>query len=135
MQPLQDSSADLLDDATLATRAARDGYLFFRSLLPAGEIKAARHALIPDLDALGWLTRTGPDDHRAIARPGHFVDDAEPVVGELVCRHSVLPEVQRLQHHPQLLSLFERLFGEAVLPLPRVLLRYNFPQQAAHTTP
>ena len=135
MQPLTDSSADVADGPGLAARAARDGYLFLPGLLPTADIAAARRAVLPGLDALGCLRRAGPDDDRAIADPDRFLDDADPAIGELVCRHSTLPEIQRLQHHPILLDLFERLFGEAVLPLPRIILRYNFPQQVAHTTP
>ena len=134
MQPLHDSSADRNDSTTLAARAADDGYLFFRGLLPVSDVINARCAILPDLDALGWIDRDGPNDVRAVARPGCFVDDAEPQVGEMVCRHTGMPEVQRLQHHPELLATCARLFGESVLPLPRILLRYNFPQQAEHTT-
>ncbi len=134
MKPFYDAIGDLGDGEALASRAARDGYLYFPGLLPAAEIAAARRAILPDLDALGWVQRTSADDDRATAVPGCFVDDAERVVGELVCRQSVLPEMQRLQHHPVLIGLFERLFDAAVLPLPRILMRYNFPRQVAHTT-
>lgn len=135
MKPFRDSSSDLADSRVLSARAGEDGYLFFPGLLPAADIMAIRQAVLPGLDALGWLLKSGPDDSRAIANPDRFQDDSDPDVAALVCRHSTLPQVQKLQHHPTLTDLFERLFGQPVFPLPRILLRYIFPQRTAHTTP
>ena len=130
MLPLQDSTSDLDDGPRLATRAAADGYLYFPGLLPATEVLELRAAMLPDLADLGWII-----DHTGRANLNKFVDDTDAQVGELVCRHGVLPPTLSLQHHPRLIDLFTRLYGEAVLPLPRVLMRYNFPRRDQHTTP
>jgi ectoine hydroxylase-related dioxygenase (phytanoyl-CoA dioxygenase family) len=45
-----------------------------------------------------------------------------------------LEDYHVLKHHPALMGFFERLFGEAVLAHPRVLMRNIFPARAAFTT-
>jgi hypothetical protein len=135
MQPFRDSTDLIHDGPALGARVAEDGYLFFRGLIPPADILAARRRMLDLIDAAGWLDRDSPDDLAAVTRPNAFVLDTDPVATELVLRQSVLAEVLRLQHHPVLLGLFDRLFGEAVLPLPRVLVRNMFPRQDEHTTP
>lgn len=135
MQPFRDSTPLLDDGPALAARVAEDGYLFLPGLIPPALILAARRRMVDMLDAAGWLDRHGPDDLAAVTRPEAFVLDTDPVATDLVLRQSVLAEVLRLQHHPALLGLFARLFGEPVLPLPRVLVRHMFPRQDEHTTP
>lgn len=135
MQPFRNSTDLLQDVPALAGRLAEDGYLFLPGLIPAAEIQAARRPMVDLLDRAGWLRRAGPDDFAAIADPAAFVLDTDPVATDLVLRQSVLAAVLRLQHHTALHGLFARLFGEAVLPLPRVLVRNMFPRQDEHTTP
>ncbi len=135
MKPFQDSHALIGDAEALRAQAARDGYLFLPGLLPRDDVLAARRALLPDLARLGWIAQESPDDDRAIANLDNFTLDTDPVVSELVCRHGVLPAVQRLQHHPALTGVAEKLFAEPVLPLPRIIFRYLFPQKNEHATP
>lgn len=135
MRPFRDSTAIRNDGAALAARVAEDGYLFLPGLIPAADILAARRRMVEMLDAAGWLQRSGPDDLAAVTRPEAFVLDTDPVATDLVLRQSVLAEVLAIQHHPALLGLFERLYGEPVLPLPRVLVRNMFPRAEEHTTP
>ena len=46
-----------------------------------------------------------------------------------------LPQFHRLQHHPCLVGLLQRLLGGPVLPHPRLIGRTIFPQREAFTTP
>ena len=76
-----------------AINSARDdGYLFLPGLISRERVLAARRAIVPSLDALGWLRRDGDNDWRALANVENFVADTDPVVSDLTCRHAVLPE-------------------------------------------
>ena len=135
MQPFRDSSAVIADGAAMAERMAADGYLFIPGLLPAADVAALRRRMLAVVDAAGWIRRAGPDDDAAVAEPAAFRDDTDPEATAVVMRQAALPEMQVLQHHRALVGLFERLFGEAVLPLPKIIARNLFPQQNDHTTP
>ena len=135
MRPLRDSSALVDDGPALAERIAADGYLFIAGLLPAADILALRRRMLDVVDAAGWIRRAGPDDDTAIAEPAAFRLDTDPEATAVVMAQAALPEVQALLHHRALVGLFERLFGEPVLPLPRIIVRNLFPQQDDHTTP
>ena len=45
------------------------------------------------------------------------------------------PQFQAIQHHSNLVGLIERMIGEPVVPHPRVIARYIFPQKTEFTTP
>jgi hypothetical protein len=57
---LADSASVLNDPGGLRRRLAEDGYLFFRGLLPADQIRAAGWAVLARLRDGGWV------DDRAI---------------------------------------------------------------------
>ena len=135
MEPFRDSASIVGDGAALAERMAADGYLFLPGLLPAAAILALRRRMIDVVDEAGWIRRDGAADMAAIAEPTAFQLDTDPAATAAIMRQAALPEVQSLQHHPILIGLFERLFGEAVLPLPLIIVRNLFPQQDDHTTP
>ena len=135
MRPLRDSSALVDDGPALAERIAADGYLFIAGLLPAADILALRRRMLDVVDRAGWIRRAGPDDDAAIAEPTAFHLDTDPETTAVVIAQAALPEVQALLHHRALVGLFERLFGEPVLALPRIIVRDLFPQQDDHTTP
>jgi hypothetical protein len=53
-------SAHLVNDADgLRRRLADDGYLFFRGLLPSGQVQAAGHAVLGQLRSGGWIDDRG----------------------------------------------------------------------------
>ena len=135
MERFRDSRAIVDDGTALAERMASDGYLFLPGLLPTADILALRRRMVDVLAEAGWIRRDGGDDMAAIADPAAFRVDTDPEATALIMRQAALPEVQVLQHHPVLTGLFERLFGEAVLPLPKIIARNLFPQQDEHTTP
>ena len=59
MEELADSSALVSDPDGLRQRLAADGYLFFRGLLPLGEVQAAEQAVLARLRAGGWVDERG----------------------------------------------------------------------------
>ena len=59
VEELADSAALVSDPDGLRRRLAQDGYLFFRGLLPAGEVQAAGRAVLARLQAGGWADDRG----------------------------------------------------------------------------
>jgi hypothetical protein len=59
VEELADSTSLLNDQGGLRRRLAGDGYLFFRGLLPAAEVRAAGDAVLDRLRSGGWADDRG----------------------------------------------------------------------------
>ncbi len=136
-------SSDLLDNPEqLQARAAEDGYLFFRNFLPGESLLELRRQIVDILDRHGWIKK-GTDpmeaqaDREAIAR-----SDAEDrslyAIGVTAAAYREIQSLElfhRLPHHPKLISLYQSLLGEAVLPHPRHIARVLLPSPSYAPTP
>ncbi len=134
-----DDATDLLDQPEeLRARADRDGYLFFRGLLPAEDILEVRRQLLAimvkhkmvrtDRDVMeGWV------DHENVR-------DMESWGGTGVTQQAYY-DLQKLQifhalpHHPHMLRMYETLFGKPTLPHPRNIARLMVPCPSNRPTP
>jgi hypothetical protein len=134
MQALVDSADILHDGDALAARLDEDGYLCVKGLLPRADVMHVREKFLDAITAAGWLKAgTPPDD--AIADPAKAcVDPEAPFVGVLRAFYGH-EEGHALKLHPQVMDLFERLFGEPVLAHPLLIPRCIFPQRPEFTTP
>lgn len=124
-----DSSPLLGDGSALRERGRRDGYLFFRNLLPREEVLALRAQMLSVLDRFGWR-EAGQDpwggkiDLEAINR---IADDE--MREDIGVSKEAYGAVQRLEllhafpHHPKLVALYRELFDEEVLVHPRHIAR------------
>jgi Phytanoyl-CoA dioxygenase (PhyH) len=135
-------STDLLDDPiALRERAAAEGYLFFRKLLPAEAILDVRRDLLGVVDRHGWLLPGQDDlggalDGEALARVAD--NDMRLDIGvSHAAYHDVqkLPSMHRLPHHPRLVNLYRTLFGEEVLVHPRHIVRMITNHRVVSPTP
>lgn len=134
--PLIDST-DLLTDAdVLRRRGEADGYLFFRSRIPAEPLLSLRREMLMVLDRHGLLrSDTALDEARA--------DLDEVAKAKLVggCTDAAYADIQRLElfhriaHHPSLLEIYAALFDGPVLPHPRNIARVLLPGPKARATP
>lgn len=123
-------SADLVGrPEALRTRAAEDGYLLVRGLLPAQDVLAVRHDVCALCVAAGWCDAAG------VARPGVRHVEGQPEFFEVYDQVQRLESFHRLATHPRLLGLYEALFGETPLAHPRNIARIMFPQNNEHRTP
>jgi hypothetical protein len=139
--PLRDSTALLEDGAALRERAAEDGYLFFRTLLPASAIQAVRADVLAVVKRHGWL-RPGQDALGGVLQPDAFAGVPESAmrtgIGVSTAMYEdvqKLERVHRLPHHPHLLAVFERLFDTPVLVHPRHIIRMITSHPAMVPTP
>ncbi len=135
-------STDLLDKpSALRQRAAKDGYLFFKHFLPAGELLELRAEMLAVVEKYGWRN-PGQD-----ARGGLINLDALNQVTEDKMRTDIgvstaayddvqrLEHFHRLPHHPRLLSLYRALFGKEVLVHPRHIARMITAHKSVFPTP
>ena len=138
---LEDSTSLLDDPERLRSKAAEDGYLFFRGLLPREPVLQVRRDILAVLAQRGWLDANarlddGILDDEAINRIP--VDELRPDIGVSVDGYVAVQQVQsmhRLPHHPALLDLYSRLFGEEVFVHPRHIIRVMTSHRELHPTP
>lgn len=133
MHPLEDSSALVPDGPALATRMARDGYLYLPRLLPAEAIATVQREVAAVARDAGWLRADAPLQE-AMAADGGFCVDPEPRYLEVLRRINGLESYHALKHRPEIVELFERMLGAPVFPHPRALMRSIFPGRPEYTT-
>jgi hypothetical protein len=125
----------------LQERAQRDGYLFFRRLLPRADLLSVRTDMLAVVGRHGWLKQgenpgEGIIDVDAINR----VPDGE-MRGDVGVSAAAYDEVQKLEsfhrlpHHPRLLTLYRSLFGADVFVHPRHIARMVTPHRSLVPTP
>ncbi len=134
MRPFLDSANIAGDRARLAERMARDGYLYFRRLLPAEPIDNLRSELLAIAGQAGWLRQDRPPTE-AIADPGAACADPEENFVAVLARFYRLEALHALKHHPALFGVFESLLGDEVFVHPLVIPRAVFPARDDLTTP
>ncbi|MBM3531838.1 MAG: phytanoyl-CoA dioxygenase family protein [Alphaproteobacteria bacterium] len=127
IRPFTDSTASLGDGATLARNLDRDGYLFLRGVIPREEVMALRRPLLERAAKAGWL-KSGSPVELALADSSEACKDPEPRYLEHFRPMWTMEALHRMKHHPKIVGLFERIFGEAVLVHPMFVLRNIFPQ-------
>ncbi len=134
MRPFVDSRDSVDDGPALQARMEQDGYLFISGLLPAEEIETLRLKQLRIGLEEGWI-RTDTPLTDGIANLSGFAVEPEPEYMRIMGRMTKIQEFYALPQHPNIIGMFERMFGEAVLPHAKVIGRYLFPQREAFTTP
>ena len=119
---------------TLRDRMQRDGYLFFRGLISAPQIRRTRAEILAACAAEGWLD-TRADTDAGVAAPGIARTEPEPAYMSVYDRVLHGEAFNALSHDPALLSVLKVLFAEQPLPHARNIARIIFPQNTLHTTP
>ena len=132
----RDATALLDNKKALRRKFDTDGCAYFAGLIPRDEVLALRRIFLEQLDKWGWLA---PDTGLMDGIIDLSIDEAE---GSWQQRYySAYPDLFRLQefhrlaHHPAIISLFEKLFGEAVLVHPRNIVRPMVPHKDSAPTP
>jgi hypothetical protein len=118
-------SASLVDDqAGLRRRLADDGYLFFRGLLPAGEVTAAGQAVLGALRAGGWV------DDRAIPSIEPRAVNSMDALGDPAFRTAMTSAAfNRIPYFPALRAAVRRILGPGSFSYPVKVLRAVYPER------
>lgn len=126
LKPFTDSTAIAGDGKALAARLDAEGYLFVRGLLPRDEVLDLRRQFLEMAAKAGWLRADRPLAEAA-AEQSKACKDPEPGYIEHFKAMWKLEALHRMKHHPNLVGLFERIFGEPVLVHPLLVARNIFP--------
>ena len=135
--PFEDSTPLLGNPAGLRERMDRDGFFYFRHLLPREAVLDLRRQILEVCQKHGWLAPDAP-----------LMDGiADPSVAgiEVFCQvgvtHEAYAEVykleafHRLAMHSAIMGALGDLMGETVLAHPRHIARLMFPTKANAPTP
>jgi Phytanoyl-CoA dioxygenase (PhyH) len=137
-----DSTPLLSDPEALRARGERDGFLFFKQLLPKEPLLEVRRQILEIVARNGWLKKgtklmDGIGDIAAIARS----DKADKALKYIGVGRQAYIDIQSLEdfhllaHHPRLLALYRTLFKGPVLPHPRNIARVLLPAPSFAPTP
>lgn len=133
MDEYRDSTPDLSKPDVLKGRLAEDGCLFFRGLLPAGNVTKARERTLLALERAGWLA---PDADPEDARPGsRVVNEGDEDFFDAYADLQAGEVFHALAHEPAFISLFGSLVDDELLVHPRKIARISFPDNPRGTTP
>lgn len=129
----------LSDPEALRGMADRDGYLFFRGLLPKERVLGLRQQIFQvlrekDLLAEGATGDAGATDMEAVNRLA-FNSVSFGIPDELYLEIQQLEEFHAIAQDPALLQAYGALFGEAAFPHPRNICRVVLPHRNAVPTP
>jgi len=142
MTPMQyvdsflDSTALLNEPDALRLRAHEMGYLFFPGLLSVESIQPVRQQVLNICQAQEWIKADSElDDGIACSDDPVIESTGDPRWKTFYDEVQSLRDFHALALSPSILSAPEVLFGEAVLPHPRNILRAIFPRSATYSTP
>jgi hypothetical protein len=126
MLELADSNDLIGDRDALTGRLARDGYLFFRGLLPPATVRSAGLAILGQLRAGGWSP--GPGGPRAATVREALADPA--------FRAAITsPGLNQIPYLPPLRGLVQQLLGPQAFSYPAKVLRAVHPEGLGRDRP
>ncbi|MCZ6676956.1 MAG: phytanoyl-CoA dioxygenase family protein [Candidatus Poribacteria bacterium] len=133
IKPFVESNDILAEPEQLRARARRDGYLFFRHLIPPDTVLQLRRDFLAVCDRHGWI-KPGTDMMDGIRNGGPYMEGQDEY-------WPVLDDFQRMEsfhtfaHYPSIIDVCTKLFGEPTLAHPRNIGRIMFPENTKYTTP
>jgi len=121
---LSPANALLGDPEALRRRLARDGYLFFRGLLPAAETRAAADDVRAALRQGGWI------DDRGRASADRRALDSRDALGDPAFRAALVgPAFNRLPYLAELRQAIRAILGPQAFSYPAKVLRAVYPER------
>jgi hypothetical protein len=121
---LADSSGLLGDSDGLRRRLAADGYLFFRGLLPAGQVQAIGQEVLAELRTGGWV------DDRAIPSVEPRAVNSMDALGDPAFRAAMFgPAFNQIPYLPGLRGVVRRILGPGAFSYPAKVLRAVYPER------
>jgi hypothetical protein len=121
---LSPANALLGDAEALRRRLARDGYLFFRGLLPAAETRAAADDVRAALHRGGWI------DDRGYASADRRALNPRDALGDPAYRAALTsPAFNRLPYLAELRRAVRMILGPQAFSYPAKVLRAVYPER------
>jgi hypothetical protein len=124
VEELADSAALIGDPDGLRRRLAEDGYLFFRGLLPVGEVRAAGLAVAGHLRSGGWTDDRGIPSIRPRA-----VNSMDALSDPAFRAAMTSAEFNRIPFLPPLRAAVRAVLGSAAFSYPVKVLRAVYPER------
>ena len=124
MDELADSAPLLDDQAGLRQRLAADGYLFFRALLPAGQVQAVGDAVLAQLRSGGWI-----DDRGIPSVQPRAVNSMDALADPAFRAAMVGPAFNQVPYQPALREVIRRILGARAFSYPAKVLRAVYPER------
>ena len=135
IEPFVDSARLLDSPAALRACADEQGYLFFRSLLDRETVFDLRRQILEICRKYGWLDESA-SLMDGVAREGHRrIRTASREWFNFYHDVQRLRAFHALALDPAILSMFEILFGDSVLPHSRNIFRFIFPNNTSVDRP
>ena len=124
MDELADSGALIGDAGGLRRRLADDGYLFFRGLLPAAQVRAIGQAVLEELRAGGWV------DDRAIPSIQPRAVNSMDALADPAFRAAMFgPAFNQIPYLTALRQVIRRVLGPEAFSYPAKVLRAVYPER------
>jgi hypothetical protein len=124
VQELADSASVASDQRELRRRLAADGYVFFRGLLPAEDVRAAGTAVVDRLRTGGWVDDRGiPSIQPRAVNPMDAL--ADPAFRAAV----MTAEFNRIPYLAPLRAAIRRILGPGAFSYPVKVLRAVYPER------
>jgi hypothetical protein len=121
---LADSGPLVNDTDGLRRRLADDGYLFFRGLLPADQVRATGQAVLAELHSGGWV------DDRGIPSIQPRAVNSRDALTDPAFRAALLsPAFNQLPYLPALRATVRRILGPGAFSYPAKVLRAVYPER------
>jgi len=120
---LADSAPLRCDREGLRRRLAADGYLFFRGLLPAGQVRAAGAAVVERLRSGGWT-----DDRGIPSVPPRAVNPGDALADRAFRAAMFGPAFNQVPYLPELREVIGLILGPEAFSYPAKVLRAVYPE-------
>jgi hypothetical protein len=121
---LVDSGGLINDAGGLRRRLADDGYLFFRGLLPAAQVRAIGQAVLEELHAGGWV------DDRAIPSVQPRAVNSMDALADPAFRAAMFgPAFNQIPYLTELRQVIRRVLGPEAFSYAAKVLRAVYPER------
>jgi hypothetical protein len=121
---LADSASLLNDHEGLRRRLAADGYLFFRGLLSAAQVRAAGDAVLAQLRSGGWV-----DDRGIPSLQPRAVNSMDALADPAFRAAMFGPAFNQVPYLPALRQVIRRILGAQAFSYPAKVLRAVYPER------
>ena len=132
-EPMFEANCLLGRPDEVRARLDKDGYLFFRNIVPENLLQELRDQITQILADHGWIEGGAQRNlARAIRRP---VREGQPQFFKAHDRIIKLEALHSLAHEPHLMDVMRQALGSSVFPHPLSIVRLIFPDSPELATP